>query len=230
MALPSRTPAATPSRRQRHRGVLLATLVGVLGVVAGLFVGLTSGRVLLPAAGPALASRSPVVAGGLGAPHGPRTVAGGVPAGYTDDAAGAATAASNAVQVRVAAAHGHADPAAVSALLAAEAGEATRRAFIVEPQGGGADETNKLPVAARVTAEGPSDATVQVWVVAVASAPTGAGTALTAQAWSTETYQLLWQRGDWRVRAVQAAPGPLPGDPAAPAGPLTTGLFTFYVN
>jgi hypothetical protein len=215
----------------RSRAWVWWLILAVLTLAVGLFVG----RYVL-AGSPTSTSTStpstPSQAGGLAAPHGPRTITQGVPTGYTDDQAGAATAAVNAVQLRVALAHGQATPATAARLwLAANADAGTRQAFSTGSDGSSGDQTNKLPAATRVTNYTASAATVQVWVVSAGSAPAIGGGDVVAAAWTTQTYQLVWQGGDWKVVSVQTSQGPQPGDTTTTTVPaLTHGLYSFYLN
>jgi hypothetical protein len=220
-----------PARRSRRWGwIVLAVVTLVIGLILGRYVlaGSTSANA------PTSTSTSPTTSqsAGLAAPHGPRSIAQGVPTGYTDDQAGAATAAVNATQLRVALAHGQATPATAARLwLASTADATTRQAFSQGSDGSSGDQTNKLPAATRVTSFSPTATTVQVWVVSAGSAPALGGGDVVSAAWTTETYQLVWQAGDWKVASVQTSQGPQPGDTTTQTVPaLTNGLYSFYLN
>ena len=218
-----------PARRSRRWGwIVLAVLTLALGLVLG--------RYVLPgaasASGPAPTPTTPPQSAGLAAPHGPRSITQGVPSGYTDDQAGAATAAVNAVQLRVALAHGQATPATAARLwVASTADTTTRQAFSQGADGSSGDQTNKLPAATRVTSFTATATTVQVWVVSAGTAPAFGGGDVVSAAWTTETYQLVWQGGDWKVVSIQTGQGPQPGDTTTQTVPaLTNGLYSFYLN
>lgn len=63
------------------------------------------------------------------------------------------------------------------------------------------------PLATKVDAYSTSRAVVRVWVVRVLSAD---GVAVPQSGWSTLTFDLVWERGDWRVAEVGEAEGPTP--------------------
>jgi hypothetical protein len=200
-----------------------------------LVIGLLVGRYAFPATtagAPSPTSTASTNSGSFGGPHGPHTITQGVPSDYSDDQAGAATAAVNTVQLVVALAHGQADPATAARMrLASNADAAARQALSTQPDNSG-DQTSKSPASTRVTAFTPTDATVQVWIVSVGSTTGIGGSPITAEDWSTDTIRLTWQHNDWKVVSLHTAHGPKPGDSttAAPGAPLQNGLYTFYIN
>jgi hypothetical protein len=218
---------------QRSRGWVL-WLIALVVVAVGVFA---LGRWVFPATSgqesTGGSSTSTPSQGGLGAPHGPAKIVKGVPSGYTRDKAGAATAAANAIQLQVAVAHGQADPETVkSTWIASNADQQTREALSEGKNTSGDDQTNKLPATTRVTAFSDTSATVEVWVVSVGSTSGIGGGTLTAAKWSTVTYQLVWEREDWKVTSFKSVSGPQPGQNGngSTLPPLTNGLYTFFIE
>lgn len=216
----------------RSRTGLWITIVAVFALIVGLAVG----RWVVPSTptGTGSGSTAPSgtqTAGGLGGPHGPARIVNGVPSGYTRDKTGAATAAANAVQVQVAAAHGQADPETVkSTWIAGNADEKTRQALSQGRNTDGQNRTNRLPTDPRVTAYSDDAATVEIWVASVGFNPAIGGGTTSTVAWSTSIYQLVWEDGDWKVRTFTSVDGPQPGksDKALPSA--STGQYTFYID
>ena len=147
-------------------------------------------------------------------PPGPTTVVDGAPMGYRHDAAGATAAAVsftrlNQALVQMDEAAVVAAWLAISAAASAEALVAdvrTRLGQIRRTWPAGTLTYRVAPLAARAVEEGPDHATVDVWYVGVV-----AGRNLpTYEEWVTDTYDLVWERGDWRVAAFTDAPGPRP--------------------
>jgi hypothetical protein len=68
------------------------------------------------------------------------------------------------------------------------------------------------PLAVQAVATGRERARVEIWYVGVLSAP---GTTPFEQ-WHTSHYDLVWERGAWRVAAESADPGPRPASPLDP--------------
>jgi hypothetical protein len=61
-------------------------------------------------------------------------------------------------------------------------------------------------VAAKVTIVDPDSCRIDLWQVTVLGVVNGP----TREDWSTLTYGLVWERGDWRVASEVTAPGPYP--------------------
>ncbi len=211
----------------------------IAAIVVALLIGGVAGWLISPAgsnsdSGPG-GDAPTSSAGGLGAPHGPKVIRNGVPSGYTQDQAGAANAAVNAVQVQTAVAHGNADGAETASTWIAAAADAHARAALSAATGApGDDQTSKTPVSTRVTSFTGSAATVEVWIVAVGSSAGIGGGVTTSQNWSTQTYALTWEKGDWKVVSFRTKNGPQPGDGQSSTGasvpPLTNGLYTVFIN
>lgn len=152
---------------------------------------------------------------------GPVRVIGGVPVGYSHDAAGAQEAAVR--YVAVLGGRTGLDPSRRDLALAAVSRDgrpapaiaarwATRPTVELATGATAAVTANAplvaaaVPVLARVTAYDSDVATVTVWVTAVL------GTERLGsldQSWSTETVTLAWD-GDWKLTAYDSTPGPVP--------------------
>ena len=84
------------------------------------------------------------------------------------------------------------------------------------------------PLAAKVEAHTTDRARVSVWMVRVLSRP---GVVVPQSSWVTETVELVWERGDWRLWSDESSPGPTPvldgSDVPASAAELDTELTGF---
>ena len=84
------------------------------------------------------------------------------------------------------------------------------------------------PLAAKVEAHTTDRARVSVWMVRVLSRP---GVVVPQSSWVTETVELVWERGDWRLWSDETSPGPTPvlegSDVPASAAELDTELTGF---
>jgi len=71
-------------------------------------------------------------------------------------------------------------------------------------------------VVSRVEAWSPERARVSVWHVGVLARD---GVAPPQAGWATSSYELMWERGDWKVWSATVVPGPAPilNDSTAPA-------------
>jgi hypothetical protein len=158
-------------------------------------------------------------------PTGATAIVAGVPMGYRHDAGGAKAAAATFAQAygtlvaldeagAVAAKRAMASTAAAPGLVAAmQAKLATlRRVWPV-----GAISYRVAPLAVRVRMEGPDAATADVWYVGVVA---GRGIP-TYEEWVTQSFELVWERDDWRIAAERDSRGPRPApgrqSPATPA-------------
>lgn len=176
-----------------------------------------------PLDGVALAGQSSVLSG---PDHpGPTAVVDGVPMGYRQDRAGAIAAAVNFARLNEAlVAMSEEQAAAARRAMAAENASEVLVEDILAQLGEfrGAWPNGELsyrvaPLAVRAQEAGPEVMRVDVWFVGVV-----AGRDLpTYEEWITESYRLVWERGDWRVAALSEVSGPRPDpgyqDPASPA-------------
>jgi hypothetical protein len=84
------------------------------------------------------------------------------------------------------------------------------------------------PLAAKVEAYTQDRARVSVWVVRVLSRQ---GVVVPQSSWVTETVELVWEGGDWRLWSDESTPGPTPvldgSDVPASAAELDTELTGF---
>jgi hypothetical protein len=83
-------------------------------------------------------------------------------------------------------------------------------------RGTGAIVYRQSVVAWRVEAYAPERARVAIWNVSVLSRD---GVAPPQAGWATSTFDLVWERDDWRIWAESISPGPAPilDDSTAPA-------------
>ncbi len=230
-------------RSARHK--LLVAVVAI-----GMVVGLLS---LWPSRGPdhptATAGGrqprvSPIPAGVVGGPAppagldrtSPDSATPPVPGGFNDDAAGARAAALAFVKLseRYVALD---EPAALAVQravastaaaddLAAEVHAKLARLRAAWPTG---SLTYRVaPLAVRVTPAGAEAYTGDVWYVGVVD-----GAHLrTYEEWVTESYRLVWERGDWRMASRTTTPGPRPEASPSPAVPTAQmdALLAGFVN
>ncbi|GAA1635295.1 hypothetical protein GCM10009764_67490 [Nocardia ninae] len=171
--------------------------------------------------------------------HGPTAVTDGVPVGYSRDREGAATAAVNTVQALTQAGQGRIAMGAVqAALLARDPGPHLRASIqIGRDRAAGADVVNLVPAAVSVIAFTESSARVMVWTMAVSRAAITEGAPVSViTAWATHTVELVWERGDWKVKEATGRVGPLPEEAVATGAdsplsqPLQSGYYSVYVN
>lgn len=144
--------------------------------------------------------------------------AGSAPAGFarTEDGARAAAIAYTAtLSQRLL----YLDPTAVEAAVRAVAADASADSLTAdalaalnaarEPLAAGTGATWWVvnPLAVKVEAFSPSRARVSVWLVRVLSQP---GVLVPQSSWLTETVELVWEAGDWRLWSDASTPGPTP--------------------
>lgn len=238
MASPYRTTTDRPRRRIHLAGIALAAFLSGM------------------AAAGQLPARSQTTAEDRGSPHqerpgrataatasdrttpGPTTELDGVPAGFARSEQGAVAAAASFVTT------GQAlldmDPLAAEQAVRQMAASSTADAQVADvlarlaavrealAPGRGPIVFRQAPVSWRVDGFSSDRARVAVWSVGVLSregiAPPQAG-------WATSTFDLVWERGDWRIGAETVTPGPAPllDDSAAPAtsAQLATSLRGF---
>lgn len=220
----------------RDRRVLRAVAVVVTAFVVGMAVpglvgnGTGSATTARPAAAPGGAAN--------GAGPGPTEFRGGIPVGFAHTGEGARAAAAAYVvtgetmldlaptrvedAVRTMAASGSAD-AQVTELQG-------RLADIRELLAGGTGPTRYLQVvlATRIDGFTPERARVSVWSVGVLSRD---GAAPPQAGWTISAFELVWERGDWKVWSETVTAGPTPelnaGAPPATARELDTALHGF---
>lgn len=198
--------------------LLRAIALVAAGLVAGLAVAHTGAPD--PARPPARAEANIA----LDEVAGPTHDVAGIPAGFARTRAGAVAAAS--AFVRTGAAVMDMSDAHVGAAVAQMAAKGSADAQEAELLSGlrrlrqildGADASyRQATVAVRVDAYTDTRARVSVWHVGVLAA----GERIPPQAgWATSTFDLVWERGDWKVWAETVTPGPapIPDDSAPPA-------------
>ncbi|MFE3105335.1 hypothetical protein [Nocardia tengchongensis] len=173
------------------------------------------------------------------AAHGPTRVVDNVPAGYSRDQQGAASAAVNAVQALTQAGQGRVDMRKVVAVLvAAHPGpELSKSIDISRDRARDEDVLNVLPAAVSVTSVTDAAAQVSVWTMGVSRAAIAPGDPVSVTTvWSTHTVSLVWENDDWKVSEKTGRVGPAPDEVVAPNSgspltkPLLGGYYSFYVD
>lgn len=148
---------------------------------------------------------------------GPARVEAGMPAGFTRTEAGAVAAAASFITtgqalldmdslaaeraIRGMAATGTAD---TQVRAAQERLVAVRSALAA---GSGPIVFRQASIASRVLAWSPERAQVAIWNVGVLSR---AGVAPPQAGWAVSTFELVWERDDWKIWSETIAPGPAP--------------------
>ena len=199
-----------------HRLATLATVATVAAAATGCgpsisgATGPPPSTVAVPDAG-----RGPAPIGAPDADHpGPTTVVDGAPMGYRHDRAGARAAGVSFARLNEALVQMSEQAAAAAwrAMAAESAAEAlvadvvARLATVRKRWPVGALTYRVAPLAVRVDEAASGGMDVSVWYVGVVA---GAGLP-TYEEWVTDTYRLVWERGDWRVASFSDAPGPRP--------------------
>ncbi|MDF3285033.1 hypothetical protein [Gordonia sp. N1V] len=174
--------------------------------------------------------------------HGPTSITKGVPSGYTDDKAGAASAAANFVAAVGEARLGRISGDAVrDQLVTPQPSDSLVKVLDVssgrqDPQSAGST-TNSVPVVTSVTQFSKDRAQVAVWSVnASQSTISDGGRVGVSTLWSTTTVTLIWTAQDWKASDWAFQLGPDPDQAMFPAGdsPLrvegTGGRYTFFVD
>lgn len=149
---------------------------------------------------------------------GPTKVVDGAPMGYRRDADGARSAGIsfarlNEALVLMSPEHAAAAWRAMAAEASVEqlvADVAARLSTLRQRWPVGSLTYRVAPLAVRVSESEAGQMEVAVWYVGVVAA---AGQP-TYEEWVTDTYRLVWERGDWRVAAFFDTPGPRP-DPGS---------------
>lgn len=207
--------SGTSPRLSIGRVVALTTAAFVTGLaVRGLITDQSPGRAADVAA----------AQGDTSAAAGPRNYADGVPAGFTRTSDGARAAAVHFVlvgrelvslestrladAVRAMAASGSADEQVTDA----QARLSQLRDRLAA--GSGPIRYVQAVLASRVDAFTSGRARVSVWSVGVLSR---VGVAQPQAGWTTSTFELVWERDDWRIWDQSIAPGPTPAPNGAAA-------------
>ncbi len=201
-------------------GVRRVSAMAILAVVAALLIGVLLGRLT---AGGDEATPAPDQ-GGQASAAGPARSANGVPIGYARSRAGAVLAATNFVSVlsspamlddaqRAAAIRQMATSAFAPRLLTQTA--AANRQLAAGPLGtglrqGDATVFQGAQLGYRLVDFSGERATVSVWTVAIIG---NTGAVAPQVGWQTNTFELVWQDGDWRLDGYRGRPGPTPGTP-----------------
>ncbi|MGW5383903.1 hypothetical protein [Nocardia sp. NPDC003963] len=235
---PHRDTAAAPGHRPPDSGdkpkgwdLRLIILAGVtVGVLLSILVALSSGDDTSDGPGSGFTVR---------AAHGPSHVVDNVPAGYTRDAEGAATAAVNAVQALAQAGQGRIAMTDVErVLVATDPGPQLRESIAISrDRGSEEDVLTVLPAAVSVSAVTDTAAEVSVWTMGVSRAAIEPGDPVSVTTlWTSNTVSLVWQDEDWKVQEKTGQVGPTPDEVVAPdaasplSKPLVGGYYSFYVN
>lgn len=168
-------------------------------------------------------------------PHGPFRVEGGIGTGYSDDAEGAAAAATNWEHTLAAASNGLLDPARILPALAAAAPSATVSTAVDALNPALSDNQMVLmtPVAVTVTEFQPVRAVVSVWactVIRSREVDTKHGLNTSGLCGTTEL-AMSWEHGDWKVADRAWKQGPNLNDvPPADSSMPVPGMLTIFVG
>lgn len=214
-----------PGGRPRVRAVLVGVAAFLTGLAAGGFMPGRGGADHAASDSTGAATRT-VHVGGDAAGPGPIETTNGAPSGFAHSQAGAVAASAAFVStgqelldmdplaaeeaIREMSASASADDQARDLL---DKLAAARTAL---SRGTGPITYRQSVISWRVEAYAPERARVAIWSVSVLSrdgiAPPQAG-------WAVSTFDLVWERSDWRIWAESIAPGPAPilDDSAAPA-------------
>lgn len=226
--------SATPGGGRRPLWIGLASLVVLVVVVAIIAVSCSGGSSSNDAKGPASSGTA------IRAAHGPSSINNNIPAGYTRDKVGAASAAVNFTQAVDQARAGRisgedlrtqsAGPQATDALLnvlniSSDRDEQKGQVF------------NAAPVVTTVPDYTNDRAVVAVWSVGAGQTPVGnAGRISLQTTWGTTTVTMVWADDDWKAVDWKYQVGPNPDDVTFPEGdsPLakqaTAGFYTYFID
>lgn len=225
---------STPTARRR--------LIAVASIVTAFLIGFSVSGRNDEAAGPPASGAPAVGAAPSGAPDGPGPTGDrwGIPTGFARTEAGAVTAAVGYVLTG-----GELmamPPTRVPDAIALMSAEASTGARVTEAQaklgqlrevlapGRGATRYLQAVLAVRVEAFSIDRARVSVWSVGVLSRD---GAAVPQAGWTTSTFELVWERDDWKVWSEQIVPGPTPdlnaSDRPATAADLEARLQGFTI-
>lgn len=215
-----------------RRGPFIAALAGIAVLVVLLVPVLTLG-------GGSASEGNGESSDAIRAVHGPTTVNGGVPSGYTRDEQGASTAAVNTVQAIAQAGQGRIDMNDVrSTMIVTEPGQKLADALDIESnRDEDEDVLSLLPGAVTVTSFTPDAAQVSIWTIGVGQSEINdTGKVAVSTTYSTTDLSLVWQEGDWKAQDWSFRQGPRPEDASYPTadstlgGQLTAGYYTFYID
>lgn len=204
-------------RATQQRRPLLLICAGCAAFLAGIAVHALSGGAAIPSTQHAGGSNAGSSTSGRSGP-GPTKFSNGIPAGFArskDGARAAAVAYVRTGQVLIDLPPDELDQAvrAISAV-----GSANEQVSIVEHQldqvravlapGTGPTRYVQAALATRVDAFAPDRAHVSVWNVGILSRN---GVADPQAGWYTSEFDLVWERGDWKLWSETTDPGPAPG-------------------
>lgn len=193
---------STPTRRRAGRWVALAVVLIVAVGVGAYFLGRSQAG--------SSGSGEPRLGG---APHGPSRLVDGVPAGYTRDRAGAATAAVNAVQASLLVSANKLDPKAVVAQIAApQIDAASKRALATVDHGSVTNPRKSLafPLLVQTDSMTTTAAHQKVLFTEIDYGQGTQGSQTGLVQYFFATVHLVWTDGDWKVAGLKTryAPGP----------------------
>jgi hypothetical protein len=213
---PDYTPLHGPGGRRTGVTVAALLVLAVAFAGGGVLVGWVTADAAAP---PSLAL----------APHGPAVVVDGIPAGYPRDAAGAATAAVNFLQVCWSAASGVGTVNRIRTQMTAANPSAEVIRTIGQGRAARPDTGQQLtPAAVTVLSQDLDRAVVSVWAVSAYGSTIGDRTRTTGL-WFTFDVALSWEQGDWKVADLSSSDGPdINGDgDRANQVPMTGALTVF---
>ena len=216
-----RAPRSSSRRSASESPVRTIALIAIV-----FFAGLMARGLLSPSNGSRRAGEATGTPGSSASASGPgpRSYSDGIPAGFARTEAGARTAAISyaltgqrlveLVPTRV--------PAAVASMAAngsadaqvAEAEEQLRHLRETLADGTGPTRYLQAVLASRVDAFTPERARVSLWSVGVLSRT---GVAQPQAGWNISTFELVWERDDWKTWSETISPGPAPALNAAVA-------------
>ena len=175
----------------------------------------------------------------IGSAHGPASIVDGIPAKYTHDKPGAATAAVNFVQSVDQAGQGRISGATLKdTRVGPTPSEALTKVLdVASDRTAGRTVFNSAPAMVTVPTYSDEQATVSVWAVGTSQSPVNDdGKVGVLTLWTTTTVTLQWIDEDWKATDWQFQSGPnpdevtLPEADAALSKTAMTGYYSFFVN
>lgn len=175
----------------------------------------------------------------IGSAHGPASIVDGIPAKYTHDKPGAATAAVNFVQSVDQARQGRTSGATLKdTRVGPTPSEALTKVLdVASDRTAGRTVFNSAPAMVTVPTYSDEQATVSVWAVGTSQSPVNDdGKVGVLTLWTTTTVTLQWIDEDWKATDWQFQSGPnpdevtLPEADAALSKTAMTGYYSFFVN